>query len=174
MTPSELAQAAQLGDTAAFSALMNMHYHRLYRIARAYLRDEEDTLEVIQEATYRAYSKLKSLRKPEMFGSWITRILLNCCAREYRHRQKFRPLPMQDLHEQGSWDHPEDPDLAAAIDALSHDHKQVIILSYFEGLSLTETAVILGIPAGTVKSRLHRALGQLRKQLDIGGDDSDD
>lgn len=168
MTPAQLTIAAQKGDAEAFAALMEMHQSRLYRIAYAYLHNEGDALEAIQESTYRAYRKLKKLKEPSYFATWLIRILLNYCADERKRKSRFSHVT--EIHEPSSWDRPADPDLAAAVSALDRDCKQIIILSYFEGFSLTEVADILEIPAGTVKSRLHRALGQLRDQLETKGD----
>nr|WP_282446113.1 sigma-70 family RNA polymerase sigma factor [Paenibacillus silvae] len=170
VTPAELTYAAQKGDAEAFAALMEMHQSRLYRIAYAYLHNEGDALEAIQESTYRAYRNLKKLKEPAYFGTWLIRILLNYCADERKHKHRFHPVSA--VQETGRWDRPEDPDLAAAVSALEPDYKQIIILSYFEGFSLTEVADILDIPAGTVKSRLHRALGKLRDQLEPKGEHS--
>lgn len=168
VTPAELTVAAQQGDAEAFAALMEMHQSRLYRIAYAYLHNEADALEAIQESTYRAFRKVKKLKEPSYFGTWLIRILLNYCADERKRKSRFSQ--MTDIQESSSWDQPEDPDLAAAVSSLDRDCKQIIILSYFEGFSLTEVAEILEIPTGTVKSRLHRALGQLRDQLGTKGD----
>jgi RNA polymerase sigma-70 factor (ECF subfamily) len=168
VTPAELTLAAQKGDAEAFATLMEMHQSRLYRIAYAYLHNEGDALEAIQESTYRAYRNLKKLKEPSYFGTWLIRILLNYCADERKHKNRFSPVSA--VQETGRWDRPEDPDLAAAVSALEPEYKQIIILSYFEGFSLTEVADILDIPAGTVKSRLHRALGKLRDQLEPKGE----
>ncbi|WP_440117560.1 sigma-70 family RNA polymerase sigma factor [Paenibacillus sp. QZ-Y1] len=168
MTPIQLTVAAQKGDAEAFTVLMEMHQSRLYRIAYAYLHNEGDALEAIQESTYRAFRKLKKLKEPSYFGTWLIRILLNYCADERKRKSRFNPVT--EIHEPSSWDQPEDPDLAEAVSTLDRDCKQIIILSYFEGFSLTEVADILEIPTGTVKSRLHRALGKLRDQLESKGD----
>lgn len=170
MTPTQLTIAAQKGDAEAFAALMELHHRRLYRIAYAYLHNEGDALEAIQESTFRAFRKLKKLKEPSYFGTWLIRILLNYCADERKRKSRFSPDTT--VHEPSSWDRPADPDLAAAVSNLDRDCKQIIILSYFEGFSLTEVADILEIPTGTVKSRLHRALGQLRDQLETKGDAS--
>ncbi|MGG0821457.1 sigma-70 family RNA polymerase sigma factor [Paenibacillus turicensis] len=173
MTPSQLTLAAQKGDAEAFTALMEMHQSRLYRIAYAYLHNQEDALEVIQESTYRAYRNLKKLKEPSYFGTWMIRILLNCCADERKRQSRFRPITNvhtgTSIQEPSSWDCPQDPDLATAVADLEPHYRQIIILSYFEGFSLTEVADILEIPSGTVKSRLHRALGKLRDQLEPKG-----
>ncbi|OMF68016.1 sigma-70 family RNA polymerase sigma factor [Paenibacillus sp. FSL R5-0766] len=168
MTPTQLTIAAKKGDAEAFAALMELHQSQLYRIAYAYLHNEGDALEAIQESTFRAFHKLKKLKEPSYFGTWLIRILLNYCADE--RKRKSRLSPVTEIIESSSWDRPADPDLAAAVSTLDRDCKQIIILSYFEGFSLTEVADILEIPTGTVKSRLHRALGQLRDQLETKGD----
>jgi len=170
VTPTQLTIAAQKGDAEAFAALMELHHNRLYRIAYAYLHNEGDALEAIQESTFRAFRKLKKLKEPSYFGTWLIRILLNYCADERKRKSRFSPDTT--VHEPSSWDRPADPDLADAVSNLDRDCKQIIILSYFEGFSLTEVADILEIPTGTVKSRLHRALGQLRDQLETKGDAS--
>ena len=71
---------------------MEMHQSRLYRIAYAYLHNEDDALEVIQESTYRAYRNLKKLKQPNYFETWLIRILLNCCADERKRQGRFRPV----------------------------------------------------------------------------------
>ncbi|WP_181151008.1 sigma-70 family RNA polymerase sigma factor [Paenibacillus sp. PCH8] len=172
MTPIQLIIAAQKGDAEAFAALMELHQSRLYRIAYAYLHNEGDALEAIQESTFRAFRKLKKLKEPSYFGTWLIRILLNYCADERKRKSRYSHSPVTEVQETGSWDRPADPDLAVAVSSLDRDCKPIIIMSYFEGFSLTEVADILEIPTGTVKSRLHRALGQLRDQLETKGDAS--
>ena len=89
MDIEELLRAAKRGDEEAFYALMSSQKERLYRIAYAYLKNEDDALEAIQETTYRAWKTFGRLREAKLFPTWIVRILLNCCNDEWKRRKRF-------------------------------------------------------------------------------------
>ena len=166
MSITQWAAEARKGDDEAFAKLAGSCQERLYRIAYAYLKNEADALEAVQETVCRAYTKIRKLKQPEYFLTWIIRILLNYCADEAKRRSRsFRPLAEYDA---GVWDATADPDLAAAIEGLDEKYRRIVVLMYFEGFTLTEIARILELPDGTVKTRLHRALGELRRHLGEG------
>ena len=136
--------------------------YKLYRTALLYLGNETLAVDAVDESVYKALCSLKKLRQPEYFDTWIIRILINECYTELK-RQKRR----------GSFDEfPETAEeafdrlpLKEAIAKLPKDLKEVIILRYFSGYTLVETAEILQIPQGTAASRQRRALSLLRLEL---------
>ncbi|MCM3080991.1 sigma factor [Brevibacillus invocatus] len=89
MNLEQLVLEAQKGDNHAFYQLMQMHKERLYRVAYAFLRNEQDALEAIQETTCRAYLKMSQLRQPAFFSAWLTRILIHCCIHEQKRQKRW-------------------------------------------------------------------------------------
>lgn len=142
---------------------------KLYRTACLYLHDETRAVDAVDEAVCRAFCSLRRLRQEEYFDTWITRILINECCKELRRQKRLHPVAdLADLPESAADSASMDYDalpLRQAIDALPKALKDVIILRYFAGYTLIETAEILGIPQGTAASRQRRALGLLRLEL---------
>ena len=135
---------------------------RLYRTALLYLGGEAVALDAVDETVYRAFLSHRKLRQPEHFNTWITRILLNVCAAEVRRRR--REIPMETLPETAREEFDALP-LKEAIRRLPEALRAVVILRYFTGLTLAETARALDIPPGTVSTRQRRALELLRLEL---------
>lgn len=135
---------------------------RLYKTALLYLGSEAFALDAVDEAVYKALCSYKKLRQPEYFDTWITRILINECYNELRRQKRFRPL--EELPEGA----PEEFDtltLKEAIRRLPRELKEVVILRYFAGYTLIETAETLQIPQGTVATRQRKALKVLKLEL---------
>lgn len=135
---------------------------RLYRTALLYLGRESDALEAVDEAVYKGLRACKRLRQPEFFETWLTRILINVCNAELRRRR--RETPMDELPETAREAFDALP-LRQAVARLPRDLRAVVVLRYFTGLTLAETAQALGVPAGTVSTRQRRALSLLRLEL---------
>lgn len=136
---------------------------KLYRTAFCYLGSEAMALDVLDEAVYKGLKGLKTLRQPEYFNTWLTRILLNECCREQRRNKRLCPL------EEAAEPAAEDFDrlsLQEALVRLPKELKDVIILRYFSGYTQAETAEALEIPQGTVSTRQRRALQLLRLELE--------
>ena len=133
-----------------------------------YLGNEADALEAVDETVYRALKGLKQLRQPEYFDTWITRILLNECYREL-HRKK-RLSGEELLPEAAGPDVYDSFPLREAIGKLPEDLRSVLVLRYFSGYTLEETAHLLRIPRGTAATRQRRALQLLRLELGEEGD----
>ena len=136
---------------------------RLYRTAYLYLGSEADALEAVDEAVYQALRGLKQLRRPEFFETWLTRILLNECHRELRRRRRFSGEDA--LPETAGPDVYDALPLREAVRRLPEDLRTVVILRYFTGLTLRETAESLELPVGTVSTRQRKALQLLRLEL---------
>ena len=136
---------------------------RLYRAAYMYLGSEADALEAVDEAVYQALRNLKKLRQSEYFETWLTRILINECHNELRRQKRYHPL--DELPETASEEFDSLP-LKEALRRLPKDLKDVIILRFFGGYTVAETAQTLHIPAGTVATRQRKALQLLRLELE--------
>jgi RNA polymerase sigma-70 factor (ECF subfamily) len=185
---SELLERARQGDADAFAALIRRHDKHLYRIARGVLADDHEAEDIVQEAYIRAFTGLRGFRASASLRTWLTRIVLNEALR--RRRRRHAMLDLHALHAaQESSPRPvhsapltapdRDPERAAAqaqirkilekaIDDLPIAFRIVFVMRDVEGLSVAQTASLLGIQEETVRTRLHRARRMLRESL--GGD----
>jgi len=167
MDTRELVHKAQKGDASAFEELMKACQEKLYRIAYSYLKNRDDALDIVSESVYRAYVNLRTLKNPEYFNTWIIRIVINQAINLKNKNQKV--ILTEDMHFiTGKVDRlttDEIMDLHAAMDMLDDNQKAVIILKYFEDLTITQVAEIMNRPVGTVKTYLHGALKNLRLEL---------
>lgn len=169
-TRADLVIRARSGDPEAFETLIRAAGDHLLAIARKILRDPEAAEDALQQAIIRAWRKLPQLRDPGRFDAWIYRILVMCCFAEANRARRFR----QEVHAIDAA--PVEHDFAARIAdrevlerafvALTPSHRAVIVLHYFAGLPLTDVARIVGVSHGTVRSRLHYALREMRSALD--------
>ena len=135
---------------------------RLYKTALLYLGSEAPALDALDEAVYKALRSYKKLRQPEFFDTWITRILINECLNELKRRKRLKPL--DELPETAVPEFDALP-LKEAVRRLPKDLKELVILRYFTGYTLKETADILQIPQGTAATRQRKALALLRIEL---------
>jgi len=159
---------AKNGDEIAFRELIEEKKAMLYRTAFAYTKNEDDAIEIVQETVYKAFISIKQLKEPAYFTTWLTRILINC-AINYMKKQKriiplSEPIPI-DLASTNTGNAEEIMDLSFAIDQLEEKLKTVVILKYYQDLTIVQIAEILECPVGTVKTRLHMALKKLRVEL---------
>lgn len=135
---------------------------RLYRTAYLYLGSEAYALDAVDEAIYLGLLHHRRLRRPEHFNTWLTRILINACNAELRRRK--REVAVEHLPETVGEELDRLP-LRQAIARLPRELRAVIILRYFQDLTLAETSETLGIPAGTVSTRQRKALSLLKLEL---------
>lgn len=135
---------------------------RLYRTAALYLGGESAAVDAVDEAVYKGFCACQKLRQPEFFDTWLTRILINVCNTELRRRR--RELSMDELPETAQEQFDALP-LKEALRRLPRDLREVVVLRYFTGLTLEETAQALDIPRGTVSTRQKKALTLLRLEL---------
>lgn len=165
MDVHQLLEASKKGDSDAFFMLVTMQKEQLYRIALAYLKNEQEALEAIQEVTFRAYKNIKKVREAQYFKTWLTRIMLNYCADEVKRKKRF--LPKDDVSNRLGITEENDNRLSmeAAIGKLEPKLQEVVILKYFQDMTIEQIAEILGHPSGTIKTWLNKALQNLRKQL---------
>lgn len=145
-----------------FAARVQDIREQLYRTAYGYLGNAHDSLEAVDEAVYQGFRARKKIRQPEFFTTWMTRILIHVCYREFKRRTRQQEVLVE---EQGAEDYDGLP-LREAIERLPEELRQVIVLRYFTGLTQAETAQALEIPQGTVVTRQRRALALLRVELE--------
>lgn len=135
---------------------------RLYKTALLYLDSESRAQDAVDEAVYKGLKACWWLRQPEYFDTWLTRILINICKDELRRGKRF--VPLEETPEGGAEDYDALP-LKEALNKLPAQLKEVVILRYFAGCTLEETAAALNIPRGTAATRQRRALALLRLEL---------
>ncbi|MBN1420849.1 MAG: RNA polymerase sigma factor [Planctomycetes bacterium] len=170
-------RACQEGQAAAFEVLVRAHFGPAYAAAVGFLGNREDALDALQEAFTKAYRAIARFHADCDFYPWFYRILRNkCLDRLRRKRRRPRSVSIDDV--QPAAEGPFDPSQLAeaserkaavwrAIGTLSPDHREIILLRHFQGLAYADIARTLGIPQGTVMSRLYAARQALRRKLEI-------
>lgn len=167
----ELVIRAQQGDEAAFEALAVTSHARLYRLARGILRNSDQADDAVQHTLVQMWRKLRQLRDPERFDGWTYRLLVNACFDETKRTRSWaHDLPIDAVREPAGHDElhaVEDIDeLEHSFRRLSLEHRAVIALRYLLDLSIEQMAEVLDVPGGTVSSRLHRAMNELRAAIE--------
>jgi RNA polymerase sigma-70 factor, ECF subfamily len=186
MGDAALIAGLQAGDAEAFEALVRKYMPALLRVARRFLRSEEDARDAVQDAFISAFKSIRNFASQSQLGTWLHRIVINSSLMKLR-RQKRRPeedieayLPrfQTDGHQvepSVPWSESAEAVLQraelrehvrAAIDELPDTYRNVLLLRDIEELTTEETATVLGINPNTVKVRLHRARQALRALLD--------
>lgn len=179
---AELVGLAKAGRREAFAALMRRGNQRLFRVARAVLRDDAEAEDVLQEAYVRAFASLSEFRGEASIFTWLTRIVLNEAHGRIRKRRptvelaeleaaqgepgRVLAFPGVDDPEQGAARAEVRRLLERAVDELPEAFRVVFVMRDVQGLTVDETSSTLGVKPETVKTRLHRARRQLRQALD--------
>ena len=167
---TRLVEQAREGDDAAFTELVDLDGDLCYAIAFRILRDAERAQDAVQQAFLLAWRELPRLRDPERFGPWLHRLLVNACYEELRRHRRWsthiRILPVDGPNGPDPTVSVDDRDaLDRAFERLTPQHRAVFVLHHHAGLSLAEVADVVGVPVGTVKSRLHYATRTLRTAI---------
>ena len=149
-------------DQKNFAARLEPLRMRLYKTALLYLDNESQAVDAVDEAVYKGLRSCRSLRQPEYFETWLTRILINVCYDQLRRQKRF--VPLEELSETAVEDFDALP-LKEALRRLPKELRDVVILRFFADCTLAETADILGIPPGTAATRQRKALQLLRLEL---------
>lgn len=177
-TELELIDRALAGDRSAFSELVQRNQERLFASMMQVTGSPEEAEEVVQEAFIRAFIKLDSFQQNAQFFTWIYRIAFNSALT--RQRKKRAKISLDQIREEkgmevvGEHDTVDEPMLRDervqlvrhAIDTLTHEHRQILILREMDEFAYEEIAEILQISIGTVRSRLSRARNQLKLAIE--------
>ncbi|MGE3803275.1 MAG: RNA polymerase sigma factor [Gemmataceae bacterium] len=164
--------AAQAGDTAAFRQLIDAYERRLYYFLRRFLPRTDQVLDVLQEVWLTLFRRLPALREPAAFRVWLYQVahdrVVSVIRKERREQDVVAEYSSQLSDESAPLDlSTENAELVhRALAVLSADHREAIVLHFLEDMKLEEMADVLGVPAGTVKSRLFYARQALRRELE--------
>jgi RNA polymerase sigma-70 factor, ECF subfamily len=177
LTDEDVVKRVRAGDTALFEVLMRRNNRRIYRVARAIVKNESEAEDIMQQAYVSAYAHLDQFAGTAKFSTWLTKITVNEALARIRQGARFVDIDNNfERSEEGMKELGSDrsnPERQAAsrelgellessIDDLPHDQRTVFVLREVEGLSTAETAECLGISEELVKVRLHRAKSRLR------------
>ena len=173
---AELIERAQRGDVVAYEELVRRHQSAALRVASLILFGDDDAQDAVQEAFVKAYRALGRFRAGSPFGPWLFQIVANEARNRRRASGRRAGLAVRLAEDRPSSDAAPSPEAAvlarerrsmllAAIARLAEADRLVVGLRYFLDLDEARMAVALGVPRGTVKSRLSRALGRLRAEL---------
>ena len=162
---------AQHGDEEAFASLAVAAGDRLHAVAHRILRDIDLAEDATQQALLTIWRDLPQLRDPARFDAWSYRLLVRACYAEARRTRHWAPnvrlLPAYELSDADASSAVVDRDqLERGFRRLSIDHRSVVVLHHYLDLPLNEVAEALGVPVGTVRSRLHHAMRGLRAALE--------
>lgn len=178
-----LVQRALVGDDAAFRTIMERHNRRLYRVARSILRNDSEAEDAVQEAYIRAFTHLVDFRGDSSLATWLSRIVMNEALGRLRRERPTVGLEILEAQRteaqiiqfpQAAASNPEQTMaqrqilqlVERATDNLPEIFRIVFITRVIEGMSVEETAELLGLQPQTVKTRLYRARRLVREQLD--------
>ncbi len=153
-------------EEKAYVAFVTEYKAAMYRIAYGYLYNEAKALDAVDEAVYLGYLHRKKLRESRFLKTWLTRILINECYRILRKTK--REVIMDELPEQSYTSTELSLPVKHAVQDLPDELRKVIVLRYFGGYTIAETAEILELPEGTVSTRARKALKILRVELKDG------
>jgi RNA polymerase sigma-70 factor (ECF subfamily) len=167
--PSKTSVTAADGRRAEFLAVSRPGLDRAYRLAGLLLASAHEAEDAVQDALIVAWQSFDSLRETSKFGAWFDRILVNACRDRLRRRNVVRFIPIEGQPEPAGRDpfvaFIERDALLAHIELLTPDERIVVVLRFWADLPLEAIGERLDWPLGTVKSRLHRALGRLRDAM---------
>jgi RNA polymerase sigma-70 factor (ECF subfamily) len=171
MTVTEPARPREQIDRAdAFRRLADQHLDGAYRLARAILRDPTDAEDATHDAFVEAWRNWSSLRDVSRFEPWFDRILVNTCRNRLQRGRRFRTTDISEEVALASGDEfvqsLDREAIGGALATLSADHQIVVALRFYRDLTVEQIAIRLGVPPGTVQSRIHYALKRLHVALD--------
>lgn len=155
-----LIQKALTRDSEAFTELMQSQMQNLYKTARAILNQDEDVADAIQETILTCWEKLDTLKNPQYFRTWMTRILINKCndlIRKNRHHFPTEQVPDIPISDTGY----ENSEWLETLKSLPEKYRLILILYYVDGLGCDEISRLLDLPKATVRTRLSRGRSKI-------------
>lgn len=179
----ELVRSAQRGDRDAFRTLFERYHRRAYALAQGVVRNPDDALDVVQDAFIKAHKYLDSFEGSSSFYTWLYRIVMNLAIDHLRKHRRQAPVELDETRIASEDDDPLLPRILGgnpgralvdkqiraridqALDELSDNHRAVLIMREFEGLSYEDMAQAMGCSKGTIMSRLFHARRNMQKRL---------
>ena len=177
-----LVRAAQKGDTDAFEELVARHRDKIYARAFSMMRNEDEAVDLSQEAWVKGWQRLAQFQGDSSFATWITRIVINLCLDELRKQKRRRTESIEEMDEESGGVERQMPVVTTnpterlergelrqridqALGQMSHEHRTVVVLHEFEEMEYKEIAKAMGCSIGTVMSRLFYARRKLASLL---------
>lgn len=146
-----------------FISLFETHKDSIYRMAYMYMKNQADSLDIVQEVAFRAFKNRSSLKELNYFKTWILKITINASIDFLRKKQKVVELPFtRDLGTQQTEDRYSDLLLNELLHSLDEDEKRLIYLKYYQEYTFQEISEIVDAPVSTVKSKIYRTLEKIR------------
>ncbi|MEI5909541.1 sigma-70 family RNA polymerase sigma factor [Bacillus spongiae] len=163
----KIVKKAIKGNKKAFEKLIKHYYKQIYRTAYLYVHNEEDALDIVQEATCQAYISIHTLKQPEYFMTWLTKIIIRCSGQLLSKRKNVVPLTEGVLETLTSSESIKEDSmhLLEEIRKLKESYRIPLILFYYHDYSIKTISDMLAIPEGTVKTNLRRAKEALKKSM---------
>src|SRR5690349_17527900 len=178
----QLVKAAKRGDMAAFEELVARHRDKIYARAFSMMRNEEEAVDLSQEAWVKSWQRLKQFQGESSFGTWMTRIVINLCLDQLRKRKRQRTESIEEMDEESGGVERQMPVVTVnpterlerrelwqridqALAQMSHEHRTVLVLHEFEEMEYKEIAKAMDCSIGTVMSRLFYARRKLASLL---------
>ena len=169
-----LIKQAKKGDKEALLQLVMVEQASYYKLAYVYMKNQEDALDAMQDMIVILYENIDKLKKDDAFYSWSKTILVNACKNILRKKKQI--VPLEEISEERIYERESQQEdkmvLEKYISELSENHQEVIRLRYYLDLDYVTIGEILNIPLGTVKSRIHAGMKNLKESL--GGVYDDD
>lgn len=163
---ADLIPKAQKGDVEAFNLLVSRWEKRVYNYLLRLLSNREDALDTSQDVFLKAYQNLRKLDDPQRFGAWLFRIAHNEAHSLFRKRKpESQEDPPEPAVPAAAFPMELSLAVAGALDRLTQDQREAVVLKIYQGFKFEEMAEILSCPVSTVKSRLYTALDLLKAQL---------
>ena len=166
----DLIDRAKHGDKEAFTALIVPLGDRLYAVAYRILRDADRAEDAVQQTFLTAWRELATLRDDSRLEAWLFRLLVNACYAEIRHTRRWQPglriVPLEPTVDDAQLSVAQGDELERAFRHLSGEQRAVLVLTYYLGMSGAEVGAVLGLPPGTVRSRLHYARQLMRAAIE--------
>ncbi len=163
-----IVKRAKAGDKEALIELIMSQKQDYYRLAYIYMKNHDDTLDVMEDMILKVYENIKRLKDENVFDSWSKTILVNCCKNNLRRKSRvtlFRNIPEGSHDEDHFKVKDEQLYIEKHLEKLNQKYQEVLKLRYYLDLDYQSIAGILKIPLGTVKSRIHTGLLKLKQSM---------
>ncbi len=161
----QLVKRAMRGDSDAFAQLIELNTQSMYKVARAYFTNDADIADVMSETILASFEKIRTLRSPEYFKTWLLRILINQCNQMIREKNKEVTIAeFPDIMDESS--QYALVEFKELLEQMDEKYRVVLVLYYVEGFKIKEIAELLDMKENTVKTRLKRGKTSLKREYD--------